>query len=39
MVLEHSGGSVGKEKAKNWLIEKEKEMRDALNADKIGIQY
>lgn len=39
LVLEHSGESVGKDKAKNWLAEKEKEMRDTLMADKIGIQY
>jgi hypothetical protein len=39
LVLEHSGESVGKDKAKNWLIEKEKEMKNVLKADKIGIQY
>lgn len=39
LVLERSGEQVGKEKAKSWITESDKEMKKSLNADKIGIQY
>lgn len=39
LILELSGDSVGRDKAKEWLIDKEKEMKSTLGADKIGIQF
>jgi hypothetical protein len=37
--LEHSGEAVGKDKAKDWLAEREQELKKLLHADKIEIQY
>lgn len=39
VVLERSGETVGREKAKNWLLEQEKKMKNELEADKIEIKY
>ena len=39
VILERNGESVGKDKAKNWVVERDQEMKQALNADKISIQY
>lgn len=38
VVLELSGESAGKDKAKNWLSETEQRVRERLNADKIEIR-
>lgn len=39
VALELSGDPMGKDKAKNWLSEKEQAIKKALGADKIEIQY